>query len=231
MESKLSERVLNEMLMHDGVEMTVGMCIQLARNTSSDTTLLPYLVSLMFHAVGSKNSELLRECQRLKTIHGGMPLSKPATSNGSDMPKVVDDKESFVDRVKAIITKAATKNNTEITSHARGRACTYLFNINSEQFCTAIERFAVDRPDLLKKYLGGTLYNKNVGVVAKFIGQVISMEIINNNLLQRVDIVFAFEDYYQNTTTVKNKLSDKQLTEDERTFFATFEGYLRTTQS
>lgn len=231
MESKLSERVLNEMLMHDGVEMTVGMCIQLARNTSSDTTLLPYLVSLMFHAVGSKNSELLRECQRLKTIHGGMPLSKPATSNGSDMPKVVDDKESFVDRVKAIITKAATKNGTQVTSHARGRACTYLFNINSEKFCNAIERFAVNRPDLLENYLGGTLYNKNVGVVAKFIGQVISMEIINNNHLQRVDIVFAFEDYYKNTTTIKNKLSAKPLSEEEEAFFGAFKGYLKTTQS
>ena len=81
---------------------------------------------------------------------------------------------------------------------------------------------------MLEKYLGGTLYNVNVGVVAKFIGRVISMEIINNNLLQRVDILFAFEDYYTNATTVKNKLSDKNLSPDDKLLFGTFEGYLKT---
>ena len=54
------------------------------------------------------------------------------------------------------------------------------------------------------------------------------MEIINNNHLQRVDILFAFKDYYPNATTVKNKLSDKQLSQDDKLLFGTFEGYLKT---
>ena len=77
--------------MHNGVEMTVGLCIQLAENSGSDTEMQPYLVSLMFFAMGTKSQELLRECQRLKTIHGGAPLMLPATSNGSDMPDVDDE--------------------------------------------------------------------------------------------------------------------------------------------
>ena len=215
-------------MMHNGVEMTVGLCIQLAENSGSDTEMQPYLVSLMFFAMGTKSQELLRECQRLKTIHGGAPLMLPATSNGSDMPDVDEDQESFVDRVKAIITKAAEKNNKEITSNARGRAYTYRYYINMEKFCNAMDKFAVDKPEMLEKYLGDTLHNVNVGVVAKFIGRVIDMEIINNNLLQRVDILFAFEDYYPNATTVKNKLSDKNLSPDDKLLFGTFEGYLKT---
>ncbi len=215
-------------MMHNGVEMTVGLCIQLAENSGSDTEMQPYLVSLMFFAMGTKSQELLRECQRLKTIHGGVPLMLPATSNGSDMPDVDEDQESFVDRVKAIITKAAEKNNKEITSNARGRAYTYHYYINKEKFCNAMDKFAVEKPEMLEKYLGDTLHNVNVGVVAKFIGRVIDMEIINNNLLQRVDILFAFEDYYPNATTVKNKLSDKQLSPDDKLLFGTFEGYLKT---
>ena len=215
-------------MMHNGVEMTVGLCIQLAENSGSDTEMQPYLVSLMFFAMGTKSQELLRECQRLKTIHGGAPLSLPATSNGSDMPDVDEDQESFVDRVKDIITKAAEKNNVEMTSHARGRAYTYHYYINKEKFCNAMDKFAVDKPEMLEKYLGDTLHNVNVGVVAKFIGRVIDMEIINNNHLQRVDILFAFKDYYPNATTVKNKLSDKQLSQDDKLLFGTFEGYLKT---
>lgn len=225
---RLSERLLNRKMMHNGVEMTVGLCIQLAENSGSDTEMQPYLVSLMFFAMGTKSQELLRECQRLKTIHGGAPLMLPATSNGSDMPDVDEDQESFVDRVKDIITKAAEKNNKEITSNARGRAYTYHYYINKEKFCNAMDKFAVDKPEMLEKYLGDTLHNVNVGVVAKFIGRVIDMEIINNNLLQRVDILFAFKDYYPNATTVKNKLSDKQLSQDDKLLFGTFEGYLKT---
>ena len=225
---RLSERLLNKTMMHNGVEMTVGLCIQLAENSGSDTEMQPYLVSLMFFAMGTKSQELLRECQRLKTIHGGAPLMLPATSNGSDMPDVDEDQESFVDRVKAIITKAAEKNNKEITSNARGRAYTYHYYINKEKFCNAMDKFAVEKPEMLEKYLGDTLHNVNVGVVAKFIGRVIDMEIINNNLLQRVDILFAFEDYYPNATTVKNKLSDKNLSPDDKLLFGTFEGYLKT---
>ena len=215
-------------MMHNGAEMTVGLCIQLAENSGSDTEMQPYLVSLMFFAMGTKSQELLRECQRLKTIHGGVPLMLPATSNGSDMPDVDEDQESFVDRVKDIITKAAEKNNKEITSNARGRAYTYHYYINKEKFCNAMDKFAVEKPEMLEKYLGDTLHNVNVGVVAKFIGRVIDMEIINNNLLQRVDILFAFEDYYPNATTVKNKLSDKNLSPDDKLLFGTFEGYLKT---
>lgn len=225
---RLSEKLLNRKMMHNGVEMTVGLCIQLAENSGSDTEMQPYLVSLMFFAMGTKSQELLRECQRLKTIHGGAPLMLPATSNGSDMPDVDEDQESFVDRVKAIITKAAEKNNKEITSNARGRAYTYHYYINKEKFCNAMDKFAVEKPEMLEKYLGDTLHNVNVGVVAKFIGRVIDMEIINNNLLQRVDILFAFEDYYPNATTVKNKMSDKNLSPDDKLLFGTFEGYLKT---
>ena len=225
----LSKEILNQILIHNGAKMPVGLCIQLAENAGSDTEMYPYLVSLMFYAIGSKSPELLRECERLKTIHGGKPFSMPVSSRGSSMPVPdLEVQQSFVDRVKTIINKAAEKNGSKIEANARGRAYTYLYNINAERFCKALDRFVKDHEDMLMTYLSDDLNNTNISVVAKFIGRVLDMEIINNQNLLRKDIIFAFKQYYDNETTIKNKLSNKQLDYDQRLLFNTFEGYLKT---
>lgn len=228
----LSNDILNQTMMHNGAEMSVGLCIQLAENAGSDTEMYPYLASLMFYAIGSKRTELLRECERLKTIHGGKPFSMPVSSRGSSMPiPDLEVQQSFVDRVKTIVNKAAEKNGSQIEANARGRAYTYHYNINAERFCKALDRFVKEHEDMLMTYLSDDLNNKNVSLVAKFIGHVLDMEIINNKDLQRKDIIFAFKEYYDNETTIKNKLSSKQLDYDQQLLFGTFEGYLKTQKS
>lgn len=216
-------------MMHNGAEMSVRLCIQLAENAGSDTEMYPYLTSLLFYAIGSNSTELLRECERLKTIHGGKPFSMPVSSKGSSMP-VPDIKvqQSFVDRVKTIVNKAAEKNGSEIKANSRGRAYTYHFNINADRFCKALDRFVKEHENMLLSYLGNDLNNTNVSIVAQFIGRVLDMEIINNRSLQRKDIIFAFKEYYENETTIKNKLSNKDLDNDQKLLFNSFEGYLKT---
>lgn len=230
--NKLSNDILKRTLIHNGTEMSVQLCIQLAENAGSDTEMYPYLTSLMFFSIGSKSSELLRECERLKTVHGGKPFSMPVSSRGSSMPVPdLEVQQSFVDRVKTIITKAAEKNGTKIEANDRGRAYTYLFNIDAERFCKALDRFAKTHENMLMTYLSDDLNNINISVVAKFIGHVLDMNIINNQTLLRKDIIFAFKDYYKNDTTIKNKLSDKQLDDNQRLLFSTFEGFLKTQKS
>lgn len=230
--NKLSNDILKRTLIHNGTEMSVQLCIQLAENAGSDTEMYPYLASLLFFAIGSKSTELLRECERLKTIHGGKPFSMPVSSRGSSMPVPdLEVQQSFVDRVKTIITKAAEKNGTKIEANDRGRAYTYLFNIDAERFCKALDRFVKVHEAMLMTYLSDDLNNINISVVAKFIGRVLDMEIINNQTLLRKDIIFAFKDYYKNDTTIKNKLSDKQLDDNQRLLFSTFEGFLKTQKS
>lgn len=230
--NKLSNDILKRTLIHNGTEMSVQLCIQLAENAGSDTEMYPYLTSLMFFSIGSKSSELLRECERLKTVHGGKPFSMPVSLKGSFMPVPdLEVQQSFVDRVKTIITKAAEKNGTKIEANDRGRAYTYLFNIDAERFCKALDRFVKVHEAMLMTYLSDDLNNINISVVAKFIGRVLDMEIINNQTLLRKDIIFAFKDYYKNDTTIKNKLSDKQLDDNQRLLFSTFEGFLKTQNS
>lgn len=148
--NKLSNDILKRTLIHNGTEMSVQLCIQLAENAGSDTEMYPYLASLLFFAIGSKSTELLRECERLKTIHGGKPFSMPVSSRGSSMPVPdLEVQQSFVDRVKTIITKAAEKNGTKIEANDRGRAYTYLYNINADRFCKALDRFAKTHENML----------------------------------------------------------------------------------
>ena len=63
--------------------------------------------------------------------------------------------------------------------------------------------------------------------VCFFIGHVIRMHVINDSNLQMADVVFAFEDYYDNAQTVKAKLGDKKTTCDQNVLLGTFEGLLR----
>ena len=53
------------------------------------------------------------------------------------------------------------------------------------------------------------------------------MHVINDVNLQTVDVLFAFEDYYNNKQTVKAKLGDKKITDDQKVILGSFEGLLK----
>ena len=135
--------------------------------------------------------------------------------------------ETFADRVKAIMRKAATKNGQRIETSAKGHAGAYIYNINAEAFCKAIDEMACLYEQKLKEFLGGTMHCLQVTKVCFFIGNVIRMHVVNDANLQMADVVFAFDDYYDNAQTVKAKLGDKKTTSDQNVFFGTFEGLLK----
>ena len=140
-------------------------------------------------------------------------------------PPVVQ--ETFADRVKAIMRKAASKNGQRIETSAKGHAGAYIYHINAEAFCKAMDEIVNSYEQKLKEFLGGSMNCVQVTKVCFFIGHVIRMNIINDTNLQMADIVFAFEDYYDNALTVKAKLGDKKTTSDQNVLLGTFEGLLK----
>lgn len=135
--------------------------------------------------------------------------------------------ETFADRVKAIMRKAASKNGQRIETSAKGHAGAYIYNIDAEAFCKAMDEMAASYEQKLKEFLGGSMTCVQVTKVCFFIGHVIRMNIINDTNLQMADIVFAFADYYNTPQTVKAKLGDKKTTSEQDVFFGTFEGLLK----
>ena len=153
--------------------------------------------------------------------------SVPAAKKQSEEPKVQPvAQETFVDRTKAIMRKMATKNGQRIESKARGYAGAYIYNIDAEAFCAAMDDMVSTYGEKLVEFLGGTIYCVQVTKVCFFIGQVISRQIINDSQLQLADVFFAFEDYYT-LSTVQAKLSIRSCTDEESVLLGTFEGLLR----
>ena len=135
--------------------------------------------------------------------------------------------ETFADRVKAIMRKAATKNGQQIETSAKGHAGAYIFNVDAEAFCNAMDEMVSTYGEKLKELLGGSLNCLQVTKVCFFIGSVVRMHVINDVNLQTVDMLFAFEGYYDNLQTVKAKLGDKKASSDQNVVLGYFEGLLR----
>lgn len=138
-----------------------------------------------------------------------------------------DRQETFADRVKAIVRKAAAKNGQRVESNARGHAGAYIYHIDAEAFCKAMDEMVSSYGQDLQAFLGGSLRCVQVTKVCLFIGHVIRMHVINDINLQMADIVFAFEDFYDNAQTIKAKLGDKKTTSDQNVLLGTFQGLLK----
>lgn len=135
--------------------------------------------------------------------------------------------ESFAERVKAIMRKAATKNGQTIKSNARGHEREYKFYVDADAFCKAMDEMAAVYADKLREMLGGSLATVQVTKVCAFIGHVIRMQEINDERLQAVDLLFAFEDYYSNLQTVQARLGDRNKSDDQDVALGTFQGLLK----
>lgn len=152
---------------------------------------------------------------------GNLPRTPGITTTG------MTPEETFADRVKTIMLNAAAKNGQCIESHARGNAGAYVFYVNAEAFCNAMDEMVSTYGQKLKELLGGSLNCLQVTKVCFFIGSVIRMHVINDVNLQTVDILFAFKEFY-NLQTVQAKLSDRKAANDnQKLVLGYFEGLLR----
>ena len=154
-------------------------------------------------------------------------VEEPRTSTSQKPKEAPVMQETFADRVKAIVRKAATKNGQRVESNARGHVGAYIYHIDAEAFCKAMDEMVSSYGQDLQAFLGGSLRCVQVTKVCMFIGHVIRMSTINDTSLQMSDILFAFEDYYDNLQTVKAKLGDKKTTSDQNVLLGTFQGLLK----
>ena len=181
-------------------------------------------VTLVQNKTGLWHTEDAEEAEVLEEIVDDTVLA-PEGKAVTSAPPV--EQETFADRVKAIMCEAATKNGQQIETSAKGHAGVYLYHINAEAFCKAMDEMVITYGDKLKELLGGTLNCLQVTKVCFFIGSVVRMHVINDVNLQTVDMLFAFEGYYDNLQTVKAKLGDKKATSDQMVVLGYFEGLLR----
>lgn len=172
----------------------------------------------LWHTEDAEEAEVVEEI-----VDDGTPA--PEGKAITMAPPVVQ--ETFADRVKTIMRKAATKNGQQIETSAKGHAGVYLYNINAEAFCKAMDEMVSTYGEKLKELLGGSMNCLQVTKVCFFIGSVVRMHVINDVNLQTVDMLFAFEGYYDNLQTVKAKLGDKKATSDQNVVLGYFEGLLR----
>ena len=182
------------------------------------------LSKLKIQTIGMLSMEWLEQ-QATKVIKKPVAKEKAEEPTETSVSPIVQ--ETFADRVKAIIRKAAEKNGQQINANPRGNKVAYLFNINAEAFCKAMDEMVSTYGEKLKDLLGGSLNCLQVTKVCFFIGSVVRMHVINDVNLQTVDMLFAFEGYYDNLQTVKAKLGDKKATSDQNVVLGYFEGILR----
>lgn len=168
---------------------------------------------------------MLQLCPQVKVVSTDV-VTEVVKAPRKPKPKPASQ-ETFAERAKAIIRKAATKNGLRIETCAKGHAGAYLYYIDDEAFCMAMDDLVKLHYQKLEEFLGGSMNCVQVTKMCSFLGHVIRMHIINDTILQMADIVFAFEDYYNNAQTVKAKLGDKKTTYDQNVLFGTFEGLLK----
>ena len=203
-----------------------------------------YLIKLLAHAYDTQDDVLRNVCDEISAAHNLEPSlrtpasgynvpgahqdsSSPQQQAKERMREFIQSKETFADRVKNIMKKAAQKNGQCIETHAKGHSGAYIYNVNADAFCKAMDGMVNMHGKKLKELLDGSLNCLQVTKVCFFIGNVIRMHVINDVNLQTVDVLFAFEDYYDNLQTVKAKLGDKKITDDQKVILGSFEGLLK----
>ena len=170
------------------------------------------MIKFAQYNVPEQRGDWKQQAQEAEVVEEAAPEPEKETVT----PPIVQ--ETFADRVKAIMRKAATKNGQRIETSAKGHAGAYIYHVNAEAFCKAMDEMVSTYGEKLKELLGGTMNCLQVTKVCFFIGSVVRMHVINDVNLQTVDMLFAFEGYYDNLQTVQAKLGDKKATSDQTWF-------------
>ena len=86
----------------------------------------------------------------------GGPVASPDNLPRTTVSTVTEitSVETFADRVKAIMRKAAEKNGQRVESRARGNTGAYVYYINAEAFCKAMDEMVNTYGEQLEELLG-----------------------------------------------------------------------------
>lgn len=190
---------------------------------------------LLNHAYLTKDDMIQKECQRAKMERFGKPFPQAVIQEvapdynlpAQPTPNLRSNiHTTFVERVKDIICQAAKKNNQTITSIARNNPHQYIFYINADAFCLAIDDIEKNHEKKLSDFLGGNLNNVQANVVCNFLGYVIKKYIINRNDIEFKHLLFAFSKFYNEDTANSRLTEEHEWTDGQKVFLGLFEGLL-----
>jgi len=135
--------------------------------------------------------------------------------------------DRFVNRVKAIVMQAATKNGEKIVTNTRAWQGEYVFFVDGERIAKMMDDLRRNYEKKIEEFLQPYQKCDGVMVVAPFIGKVLDIEELRAQELQKSDLAFAFIPYYNNGASAVKRMSDKLDSEAAKVLFGTFQGLLR----
>ena len=133
----------------------------------------------------------------------------------------------FVNRVKAIVMEAATKNGQKIVTNTRAWQGEYVFFVDGERIGRMMDDLMKNHKEKIVEFLRPYQKCDGVTVVAPFIGKLLDMEELRARDLQKSDLDFAFAPYYNNGASAVKRMSDKLDSEAARMLIGTLQGLLR----
>ena len=133
----------------------------------------------------------------------------------------------FVNRVKAIVKEAATKNGKTIPAKPRGQVGEYTFFVDGNRIVKMMDDLRKNHEAKINEFLSGTKKYDGVMIVAPFIGGILKMEELRARDLQLTDLEFAFVPYYDKPASAVRRLSDKMDSTEANMLFSLLKGMLK----
>lgn len=155
------------------------------------------------------------------------PVETGEVKQEQSQENLLSDVDRFMDRVKAILTKAAEKNGETITVNAKGWSGQYTFYVDAVRISKMLDDLRQNSEQKVKEYLDLFKGCTSVSAVAPFVGEILDIEELRVKELQKSDMKFAFEPFYGMTATAVSKLSSKVGKTESEMLINTLKGLLR----
>jgi len=135
-------------------------------------------------------------------LHGLDYKAKP-------MKVVLDPVDVFCDYVKELMQDLTDQNGKVIKTNNKGRAGQYVFHLDADLFCRAMDILRNEDRKALEDYLNGKKAEnvKEIQLVCPLIGYVVREKLINNGSLRFVDLGNSKSNKITNKNTFVRKLS------------------------
>lgn len=133
----------------------------------------------------------------------------------------------FVNRVKAIVMKAAEKNGHTIKTNTRAWQGEYVFFVDGKRIAKMMDDMRRNYEAKINDFLNNTSKYDGVMIVAPFIGKLLQIEELRARDLQFTDMEFAFVPYYNKPASAVKRMSDKLESTEFNVLLGVLKGLLK----
>ena len=133
----------------------------------------------------------------------------------------------FVNRVKAIVMKAAEKNGHTIRTNTRAWQGEYVFFVDGKRIAKMMDDMRQNYEAKINDFLNNTSKYDGVMIVAPFIGELLQIEELRARDLQFTDMEFAFVPYYNKPASAVKRMSDKLESTEFNVLLGVLKGLLK----